>query len=227
MISYPPQLQSIAAGRTGIAPPHLLDVLDTNGNIYYWASRRISAPAAIDASSITGGDPATTVSYLPWVLSVPEWSFHRSLQTDMGAIRLQYLSGDTLQRDFDRIVRSSALEGAFFIYRMWEAAAEWPYLEVHGTLSVTRPDDAIVPLQAKQLLNPSMDVMPQYTYSEVCPWRWGSKQCGSTAASECQHGFPTCQVPERIRVISNSYEKNFGAADANVSVKSMNRLRKF
>lgn len=227
MRTYPSQLASIAAAHTGIAPAHLLDVMDTNGNFYYWANRKTSVLAAIDASSAVGGAPTTTVTYLPWVLSVPEWKFYRSLQTDMGQIQLQYLSGDTLQRDFDRIVRSTALEGALFVYRLWDAAAEWPYIEVHGTLTVGAPSQNRVGITARQMLNPSADVTPQFTLSEICPWRYGSPQCGATGSVECQHSFPTCQVVERIMVISNNYEKNFGPADANVSVKVMNRIRKF
>lgn len=227
MISYPVQIQGVAAGRTGIAPPHLLDVLDTNGNMYYWASRKITAPAAIDAESVEGNPPTAIVNYEPWILSVPQWRFHRSLQTDMGTIRLQYLSGDTLQRDFEKIVRSSALEGALFVYRMWEAAAQAAYLEMHGTFTVSATDQRTATLTLKQMLNPSADPTPRYMFGEICGWRWASKQCGSTQSTECQHSFPTCQVPPRFQGIANSFEKNFGEATANVSAKVMNRLRQF
>lgn len=229
MITYSAKLMAILASDGGVAPVHLLDVMDCNGNKYYWSNSRIAAYPAINAVT-TGEDSGayvTDVDYAPWILSVPSWSFHRSQQTDMGEIQLQYLSGDTLQRDFDRIVRGSALEGAFFVYRYWSAAAEEALREIHGTLRVGDPDANSVRLSCRQLLNPSEDVTPRYTECEICAWRWGSAQCGSTSTSECQHTFSTCQVIERIHVNINSYEKNYGEAAADVSTKVVNRARRF
>jgi hypothetical protein len=220
MIPFSDPLQQVAGAHTGIPPVHLLDVQDCNGNIYYWSNRKIAAPCVIGLSG-------ATVSYLPWILSVPEWKFYRSMQTDMGAITMQNISGDTLQRDFEKIVRASALEGALFVYRYWHADAELPSREIHGTLSVNDGDPEIVKLQCRQLDNPSADTAPPHTYSEICQWRWGSVQCGSTQSTPCQQSYPTCQVLERIRVIKNSYEKNFGEATANVASKVMQRIRQF
>ena len=220
MIPFPPPLQQIAPARTGIAPAHLLDVEDCNGNLYYWANRRISAPCVM-------GVAGTETAYLPWILSVPNWKFYRSLQTDQGIITMQNISGDTLQRDFEKIVRASALDGSMFVYREWHADAEFPSLEVHGTLSVNDNDPELVKLQCRQLLNPSSDTAPAYTYGEICQWRHGSTQCGSTNPVPCQQSYPTCQVIERIFVITNSYEKNFGEATANVATNVVNRIRQF
>lgn len=220
MISYPDSLQPVVGARTGIAPAHLLDVEDCNGNFYYWSNRKITAPCVL-------GLAAAEMPYLPWILSVPQWKFYRSMQTDMGVIQMQNISGDTLQRDFERIVRASALDGAMFVYREWHADAEAPSLEIHGTLSVDDSDPEEVKLACRQLFNPSSDIAPAYTYGEICPWRYGSAQCGATNPISCQQSFPTCRVPERILVITNSYEKNFGEATANVATTTMNRLRQF
>jgi hypothetical protein len=220
MIPYSSTLQQIVGAHTGIAPAHLLDVEDCNGNFYYWASRKMNAPCVL-------GLAGATVPYLPWILSVPEWKFYRSMQTDMGVIEMQNISGDTLQRDFEKIMRASALEGAMFVYREWHADAEEASKEIHGTLSVNDSDPEEVKLQCKQLLNPSSDTAPLYTYSEICQWRWGSAQCGSTQLTPCQQSYATCQVLERILVITNSYEKNFGEATANVATNVMNRIRQF
>jgi len=227
MIAYPPSLQGVAGSKTGIAPVHLLDVYDMNGYFYYWASRKFTALARVDAQSVAGNAPVATPTYLPWILNVPQWKFNRSLSTDMGMIEIQCLSGDTLQRDFEKIVRSTALEGALFVYRMWAADAEAAYLEVHGTLSVAETDPYTARLSCKQLLNPSSDITPMYDYSETCQWRWSSKQCGSTQSAPCQQSFLSCQVVERIAAISNSYEKNFGEASANVATGAVNRLRQY
>jgi hypothetical protein len=220
MIPYPSQLQQVIGAKTGIAPAHLVDVEDCNGNFYFWANRKITVPCVM-------GVAGTATAYLPWILSVPQWKFNRSMKTDMGTITMQNISGDTLQRDFERIVRASALDGAMFVYRQWHPDAEWASMEVHGTLSVNDGDPEIVKLQCKQLLDPSADTAPAYTYSEICQWRWSSLQCGSTAALPCQQSYPTCQVLERILVITNSYEKNFGEATANVATKVVNRIRQF
>lgn len=222
MIAYPPALQAVVAARTGIAPAHLLDVQDPNGNCYYWGSRAISAPAAITANGI-----AATEAYLPWILSVPEWKFHRSMQTDMGTVLLQALSGDTLQRDFEKIVRKSALEGSLFVYRRWHADAEAASREVHGQLTVDDSDPETVSLSCRQLNNPSEDITPQYQLGEICQWRWSSVQCGSTQPTPCQQSFPTCQVLQRIFVVINNFEKNYGDATANIATIEMKRIRQF
>src|SRR5579883_1959409 len=222
VIVYPQSLQQIVGAKTGIAPAFLLDVQDANGNIYYWADRKISAPSVITAD----GNPATN-TYLPWILSVPQWTFHRSMQTDMGVIQMQNLSGDTLQRDFEKIMQRSTIEGALFVYREWLPGAEFAAVEVHGTLTLDDSNPEVVMLQARQLTNPSQDSTPQYAYSEICQWRWSSAQCGSTQSTPCQQSFPTCQVLERIFVIMNNYEKNYGEATANVATTTMNRIRQF
>jgi len=218
MRTYSSTLQAVVGARTGIAPVDLLDVQDSNGNNYYWSSRPISAASVIDGS---------TQSYLAWILNVGAWTFHRSMQTDMGTIRMQNISGDTLSRDLEKIVRKSALEGALFVYRYYQADAKEAIREVHGTLSVDDSDPTTVSFTCKQLLNPSADPTPQYQYCEICQWRWSSVQCGSTQTTPCQQSYPTCQVTERIFAITNSYEKNFGEATANVATVSMNRMRRF
>jgi hypothetical protein len=220
MIQYPPQLQYVIASRTGIAPVHLLDVQDTNGNCYYWASRQVVAPSVIVAS---GG--ASSNTYLPWILGVPQWTFHRSQVTDMGKVVLQNLSGDTLQSDFYKIVRKSALEGAVFVFRRWHDAAQYASREIHGKISVDDSNPNTVPLICTDLINPSQDVAPQYQLCEICQWRWSSVQCGSTQPNPCQNSFPTCQVIERIFVIIDNYEKNYGETTCNVPGTTMNRLR--
>jgi hypothetical protein len=165
--------------------------------------------------------------YIPWLLEVPKFSFHRSLVTDTGAFTLQNLSGDTLSRDFEKIARRSALEGAFFVYRCWQADAQAAWLEVHGTLTV--PQDGIgidtVKLKASQLINASQLDTPLEIYCETCQLQWGGPRCGSTQMTECEYSFQTCQVPERIMVALNSYEKNYGESQANTVLNVINRRR--
>lgn len=225
MISWPQALQSSSPGKTGISPAYLLDVEDVNGNVYYWGSRgsrNLVAPSVIVAS---GGQPNNV--YSPWILSVPQITSSRTLETDLGAIQLQYLSGDSLQRDFEKIVRKSTLEGGLAVFRIFNPAAQAAEYEFHGTMSVDDSNPTAVSLMLKQLNNPSQDMAPQRQLSETCQWRWSSAQCGSTQPTPCQQSFPTCQVIERIFVVINSYEKNYGEAWSSIAPNSMNRQRKF
>jgi hypothetical protein len=164
--------------------------------------------------------------YAPWLLSVPSFSFHRSLQTDMGSFILQNLSGDTLSRDFERILRRSALEGALFVWRLWQPDAQASWVEVHGTLSVEAVGVDTVQLRGAQLLNPSQDDTPLENYCETCQLQWGGPRCGSTQDTECSYSYQTCQVVERIMVVMNDYEKNYGQTLANTAQQVVNRARK-
>jgi hypothetical protein len=171
--------------------------------------------------------PASSpTTYTPWLLSVSQFSFHRSLQTDIGSFVVQNLSGDTLSRDVEKIIRASALEGAFFVYRLWQPDAQASWLEVHGTLTVDEIGVDTVQLKGSQLLNPSQDDTPLEIYCETCQLQWGGRRCGSTQATECSYSFQTCQVLERIMVTMNDYEKNYGEATANTASNVINRRRK-
>jgi phage-related protein len=216
MIAWP--ASSGAAGCTGIAPAYLLDVEDANGNVYYWGSRKITAPSVIGA----GSNP-----YLPWILSVGSFTFNRSMTSDTGSLQLQNLSGDSLQSDFQKIVRRSTLEGAIGVYREWNAGAQFAELEFHCKLSVDDSNPTKVDVTLTDINENSQEVSPPYRFSEICQWRWSSKQCGSTQPTPCMQTFPTCQVVERIEVIANSYEQNFGETWANVGTNVANRLRRF
>ena len=168
----------------------------------------------------------SSFAYDPWLLSVPSFAFHRSLQTDIGSFVVQNLSGDTLSRDVEKILRASAMEGAFFVYRLWQPGAEAAWLEVHGTLTVGEVGVDTMTLKAAQLLNPSQDDTPLEIYCETCQLVWGQARCGSTAPTECQYSFQTCTSINRIMVALNDYEKNFGEATANTALNVINRRRR-
>lgn len=235
MIDLAPPLLATGGARTGIAPVNLLDVCDINGNLYYWADRKILAPNAITAAPplpdyggtlSTWTPPASVLTqYQPWLLGVPQISFHRSLVTDTGAFVLQNLSGDTLSRDFERIARSSALEGAFFIYRCWQPDAAAAWIEVHGTLSIDGADTETGKLKGSQLLNPSQDDTPLEIYSETCQLQWGGVRCGAQGSTECSYSYQSCQMLSRIMCVMNNYETNFGETGANIALNVTNRRR--
>lgn len=217
MIEYPPSLLAIGGARTGIAPVNMLDVQTVDGDLYFWSDRPISAPSIVTGAS---------ASYLPWLLSVPSFSFHRSLQTDVGSFVVQNLSGDTLSRDFEKYARAEAFEGAFFVYRLWQPDAEAAWLEVHGSLTLEEGATDAAQLKGMQLLNPAQDDTPLEIYCETCQLNWAGKRCGSTQPTECLYSYQSCQVVERIMVAINDYEKNYGETTANTAMKVINRRRK-
>jgi len=174
------------------------------------------------ASDVAGGG-----IYKPWLLDVPQFAFHRSLQTDTGSFLIQNVSGDTLSRDAERLLRASTLEGALFVYRLWQADAEAAWLEIHGMLTVEDVSSDRITLKGTSLINAARDDTPLETYSETCQIDWAGRRCGSTQSTECSYSFQSCQVVERIMVALNNYEKNFGEAAANVTVdRQPNRRRK-
>jgi hypothetical protein len=188
--------------------------------IYYASASGGEAGWGFPGEAAYGAGP-----YIPWLMSVPQFSFHRSLQTDIGAFVLQNLSGDTLSRDFEKIARRSALEGAFFIYRLWQADAQAAWLEVHGTLSVDDIGVDTVTLKGSQLLNPSQDDTPLEIYSETCQLQWGGPRCGATGDVECGYSYQSCQSLSRIMCVMNNYETNFGETVANTALNVTNRRR--
>jgi hypothetical protein len=179
-----------------------------------------SSGAPVAWSSLTG-----PVRHAPWLLSVPQISFHRSLQTDTGSFVVQNLSGDTLSRDVEKQLRASAFEGALFVYRLWQADAEAAWIEVHGTLSVDDVGVDTITFKGAQLLNPSQDDTPLENYCETCQLDWGGIRCGASGSTECSYSYQTCQVIERIMVVMNDYEKNYGETLANTALNVTNRRR--
>ena len=172
-----------------------------------------------------GEAPYGVGPYIPWLVQVPSFTFHRSLVTDVGAFVIQNLSGDTLSRNFEKIARRSALEGAMFVYRLWQADAQAAWLEVHGTLSVQGIGVDTVKLKGSQLLNESQEDTPLEIYCETCQLQWGGRRCGSTESTECQYSFQTCQVVERPMLTLNNFEKNYGETAANTVLNVINRRR--
>jgi hypothetical protein len=183
-------------------------------------------PVGGGGTGIVPVDQSNSGPYQPWILSVPKFTFNRSLASDTGAFVIQNLSGDTLSRDFERLARLTALEGAFFIYRYFQPDAQASWLEVHGTLTLGTKGVDTVQLNGVQLLNPAQDDTPLEVYCETCQLQWGGPRCGSTETTECQYSFETCQVIERPMMALNNFEKNYGDSSANTSYNVQNRRRK-
>lgn len=215
MITFP-----VAPTRTGVAPVCLLDIQTMDGDIYYVADRAVSfIPAAITPD---GG--RLLVQYQPWIVTAPNFKFYRSTQTDTGTIQLQNVSGDTVNRDFSRLARHIALEGAIFVFRWWQAGGEFAWREVHGMLSVVNVSSTSAQLAASQTLTGNDDT-PAGFYGENCQLVWGEKRCGATGETECMYSYRTCQVPERYMGVLNTYEKTYDESVAPIITQTVNRRR--
>lgn len=220
MRTYPADQAAAGGARSRVVPTSLLDVQTVDGLIYYWSDRPLTGmPAAITADG-----SAQNVSYVAWLMAAPTFTFNRSMQTDVGSFTLQNVSGDSIAREFEQATRRSALEGAFFIYRYWDMAGEFAWLEVHGTLTVTGVPSRIAQLGASQLFS-GQDDTPAGTYSESCQLVWGEKRCGATGPTECLYSYRTCQVTEHYVGILNNFEKNFSETIAAVPTQVINRRR--
>jgi hypothetical protein len=220
LVPFSAAIPANAASRSRVVAASLLDVQTVDGNIYYWSDRALSGiPAAVTADG-TDQD----VTYAPWLMSAPTFTFNRSMQTDVGSFTLQNVSGDSVSRDFEKVTRRSALEGAFFIYRYWDVGAEFAWLEVHGTLTVSGVPSRIAELGASQLFS-GQDDTPAGTYSESCQLVWGEKRCGATGDTECLYSYKTCQVTERYVGILTNFEQNFAETIAAVPTQVINRRR--
>ena len=210
----------LCQGRTQ-EPVWSLSVSAVGFAIYY----RIPGAGGSSGISVAWSSLTGPVTHDPWLLSVPQISFHRSLQTDTGSFVVQNLSGDTLSRDTEKLLRASAFEGALFVYRLWQADAEAAWIEVHGTLSVDDVGVDTLTFKGTQLLNPSQDDTPLENYCETCQLQWGGIRCGASGSTECSYSYQTCQVIERIMVVMNDYEKNYGETLANTALNVTNRRR--
>ena len=184
-----------------------------------------AAGTSIGTGNRRSTKPILPVPWQPWLLSVPEIASHRSLQTDVGSFVIQNISGDSLSRDAEKLLRASAFEGAEFIYRSWQADAEAGWREVHGTLKVTNVGVDTLTLAGKQTIDPSQADTPLEIYCETCQLQWGGPRCGATEATECSYNYQTCQQPNRIMVLMNNYEKNYGENPAATALNVINRRR--
>lgn len=200
--------------------PSSINITFVGVAIYYTLSGG-QPPWAFPGEAAYGAGP-----YIPWLMAVPQLSFHRSLQTDIGSFVIQNVSGDSLSRDFEKIARRSTLEGAFFVYRCWQIDSEAPWIEVHGTLTVGDIGVDTVKLKGKQLTTAAEDDTPLEIYCETCQLQWGGIRCGSSQSTECQYSFQTCQVIERPMIALNDFEKNYGETVANTALNVINRRRK-
>ena len=127
---------------------NLADVQTVENNFYYWADQAVSlVPAAL----VPGAAAQVTLRTLAAHAAHPQAQPVPGGQT--GSLRLQNVSGFTVSRDFQQIVRASAMEGALCVYRYFNLAAGAADLEFHGRISVGE----VSPIEASLTLSDIYD----------------------------------------------------------------------
>jgi hypothetical protein len=193
-------------------------VLTPGGANYYWSDRPLR-----NMTPVIPPAEGATVSYLPWLMGSGSLRFNRSLQTDTGTLRVQNVSGNVLVRDFEAIMSKAVLDGSLYVFRYFDVAAQWAWIEQHGTLSVGDAGDS-VQLNLVQLFS-GQDDTPAQTVSETCQLSWGYPRCGATGDTECLYTFASCQVVERFVGIQTAFETNNPATVAALADVTINRTR--
>ena len=218
MIPYPAPLLGVGGARTGLPGVHLLEVQDVNGNTYFWSDRGTEAwPSVLRGESQL---------FVPWLLAAGPFVYNRSQVTNAGSFTVQNVSGTSLARDVETILRATTLEGAVFVYRYWNAAAQAAWIYLDGTLTLSGATDDTATFRSKPFINEAEDEAPMEQYCETCQLNWGGPRCGSTEPTECSYSFQTCQVVERPMISLNSYEKNYGETTDPSPLLVINRSRR-
>lgn len=171
----------------GILPIVLVDVELRDGTRHYWSDTPGTYTKIIGSGS---------VAYKPWLKRGLTIRRSMSLRTDAGQIRVQNLSGNTIERDVSTLFRDAEFEGALVVIRMLEPLTLLLEEEFHGTLGEPEIGEQEVVLRCRQLLDTSQQDIPLESMSETCPWaphRFKGKECGSTgSASTCNGTFAEC-----------------------------------
>jgi phage-related protein len=211
-----PELIQIMSARSGPAPVCLLDVVATDGTSYHWGNVEIDVTAIYTGTQPSwfaglANPPANyDTHYFPWLLSASGFHHTRSMQSDTANIQVQNVSGNTLQRDLAGMLTARTFEGALFAFREWNLVAQAAEFEQHGRLTVISATEMECQFGANQLFNPNDYDGNPYAYSETCQWRFGSPQCGSTAANDsafatpCDNTYVTCHQLNRFGGVLNT-----------------------
>jgi hypothetical protein len=164
-------------------------------------------PPSSAAKTIYAWNAQILADYRPWIKSIGPFNLSRSLATDAGEIMLQNISGNTIERDFAKVLANQEMEGALAIFRLWNPLLNDVMWEMHGTLSEAGADEIEGRFRFLQLMDASSLDVPYDIYSEKCTWRYKSPQCGSASGlATCDKTFANCQArnaTERFNGILN------------------------
>jgi hypothetical protein len=177
----------------------LLDVQLRDGSLYYFSDFNGNFPMKLGA----GGN----VQYKPWIKKAGPFRVTRTTSTDAGTVTFQNISGNTIDRDFAKLLNNGEFEGALVVYREWNlllAVTEW---EFHGSVSEPGSDMIEGSFRLLQLCDPNGYDVPLDTYSDKCTLRYKGPLCGSVSGlATCDKLFASCVTrgaTERFNGIPN------------------------
>lgn len=214
----------------GSVPVSLLELQTISGQRYYFAENAIIAPSILSAfdwyhggslaphSIVTGGPVPpmstlaaeyTNVTFQDWLAVAPKFPETASLITSSSDCSVQNLSGNTVQRDGTRIFARQQLWGALFVYRLYNAAAEFALTTHIGNVSDIPSVGDTLDLTLRSWFNFSEIKAPEVSIdNNSCGNVFGSKQCGSTASFPCQNSYGSCTSLSRFKGIVTEWNNS-------------------
>lgn len=175
-------IAELKSGR--FAPLVLLDVQAGDATTYYWTNQ-----AGSYTSRITG----VAQVYKAWAIGVGPLSVSATSSTDAGDLRVQNVSGNTVERDLAAVLRDHEIDGALVILRVLTPQGLETLREFH--LYLSQPDVQATEMVARllQLSDPQRVDALARDFTEQCPWRYKSAQCGSASGlTTCNKTFANC-----------------------------------
>lgn len=186
------------AKASGFELAWLLDLQLADGTLLYWSDVAGTYPVVLGAGP--------TAVYSAWIKSIGSFKFSRTLFADGGAVTVQNVSGNTIERDISKKIRASEFSGALAVLRAWQPLAAGVAFEFHAYLAPpqVRGGSSDVVLQLRQLGDPNQGQVPKEVDSENCTLVYKGPRCGSTgSAAACTFDYPACvdatrAAPERF-----------------------------
>lgn len=168
-----------------IAPVLLLDIQTNDGTQYFWADSE-----GTYLSELTGANQF----YNGWVKSFSSFTLARDLSTAAGDIRVQNVTGNTIDKDVALALLNHEFDGALIILRIWLPVFDAALDEFHGQMFEQNPLEDEFSFRVTQLFDPAQYDVAGDAISELCTFRFKSAQCGSTgSATVCDFRLTTCQ----------------------------------
>jgi hypothetical protein len=137
---------------------------------HFWATHECNV-----VSILTGA----AQQFKPWIKSVGDFTFTRSLRADAGEFTIQNLSGNLIDREVAALIKAGEFTGAYCIYRRHYLPADQDAFEFHGFLSELMDVNVEeVTFRLLQLFQPNELSAFDGRYTRPCRWRFQSAQCG-------------------------------------------------
>jgi hypothetical protein len=167
------ELQAVVATRKPAAA--LLLDLTVDGTPYYIADRTIAF----------GGE-----AYVPGLTVEGGLRYHRSLQLDGGAVKVENIT-----RFMSVLQAQEFVQGSPAVLRRLYIEAEEALVIFDGVVADVSLDSVDATLRLVQRLDPTARRIPARTYGPLCAWRYKGAECGSVSAEPlCPKTFDACVV---------------------------------